>query len=219
MTKDNKLQVASSIITYITYALSILFIMLISHIIYSNFKLWFDRVDLSWNEHLLSLTWDVLVSTWDVEGIVSSIDEIISKSRNSKEDVLNLVNSYIAIWELWKAMLVAENYLSLWEWDYYDNVELHHSLALLYENFCTEENINFCYSSIKHFLILQNLWLWDDYLLNMANVAWRIWDEDIANSILDIYYNLEGDDNVYEEIEIDPSMFNIEYSDVEFIEE
>ncbi len=176
---------------YFAYLLLALLLAFIVYFAYNSYYLSENRFSIQWDENLLSMTWDVTIEDEeDMSYVESRIDELESQSQHSKEEIFELSLYYSDLWKIWKAIVVLENYLDLDEWDFEENSYIYRQLGFLYEEICSEDNIEYCKSALRYMVDMYENWAEKEYLLNIWNVLWTMWEEERANILWEHYEDL-----------------------------
>ncbi len=219
MKKEEKRKLAYYMINYATYILLILFVSLIAYVTYSKIQIATERLSLEWDENILALTWEKMIWSWQVEDIKQHTQKLKQQTTHSIDDIYQIAKNYSDIWKIWKWIVVLENYLKLWEGNIYENMHFHELLWMLYEEVCQEDKARYCENALEHFVKLYEWGISNEYLLNIANIVWRMWEDEVADKILEMYEDKEGEvsteQETGEEIKIDEDAIDIQQEEIE----
>ena len=176
-------------INALAYTLVALMIAFVWYFIYQNYQGINENWYLEYDEEILSLQQEAKVGTWEQQEIQEKINEIKSQSFHSVDDIIELSAYYNDLGEIWKWVAVLENYLEQEDHQEYEDLSMvYHNLGVFYDSLCeTWEKDEFCRNAIENFYELVENYNAFEYLPDIADIAWRMWEEQEASQILDYY--------------------------------
>ena len=179
-----------NVLKYFSYLLLVLIIVFVWYFAYHNWYISTNMLSLEWDEQLLAITWDVVAEEEDKEHFQQRIEDIKSQNYHSQEDIFDISLAYSDLWKIWKAIVVLENYLDMDVGTFEENEHIYSQTALLYEEICSEDYEEYCYNALEYMEKLhEKTWI-NEYLLNFANILWKLWEDETANEIYEYYEDL-----------------------------